>query len=67
MKQTRHTFASLMLSRGENPMWVAQQLGHSDLKMLRDHYGRWIPEEGGYVPKNDWNVTGLSLDSEQSE
>ena len=67
VKQTRHTFASLMLSRGENPMWVAQQLGHSDLKMLRDHYGRWIPEEGGYVPKNDWNITGLSLDSEDTK
>jgi integrase len=28
--QTRHTYASQMLSRGENPMWVAHQLGHKD-------------------------------------
>lgn len=59
IKQTRHSFASMMLSRGENPMWVARQLGHADLNMLRDHYGKWIDEseEKGYTPKNDWNCT----------
>lgn len=28
--QTRHTYASMILSAGESPMWVAQQSGHSD-------------------------------------
>lgn len=42
--QTRHTYASLMLSAGENPMWVAQQMGHRDWGMIRRVYGRWIPE-----------------------
>lgn len=41
--QTRHTFASLMLTRGENPMWVASQMGHKDWGMIRKVYGRWIP------------------------
>jgi integrase len=40
--QTRHTFASILLSRGENPMWVAQQMGHKDWGMIRKVYGRWI-------------------------
>jgi len=40
--QTRHTFASMMLSRGENPLWVAQQMGHKDWGMIRKVYGRWI-------------------------
>lgn len=40
--QTQHTFASMMLSRGENPMWVAEQMGHKDWGMLRKVYGRWI-------------------------
>lgn len=40
--QMRHTFASTMLSRGENPMWVANQLGHKDWGMIRQIYGRWI-------------------------
>lgn len=56
VKQTRHTFASLMLSRGENPMWVAKQLGHADLQMLKNHYARWLPEEGGYKPVNEWSI-----------
>lgn len=42
--QTRHTYASLMLSAGENPLWVASQMGHSDWGMIRKVYGRWIPE-----------------------
>jgi integrase len=41
--QTRHTYASLMLSAGENPMWVAQQMGHRDWGMIRKRYGRWLP------------------------
>lgn len=40
--QTRHTFASMMLTAGENPAWIATQLGHSDLSMLSRVYGRWI-------------------------
>ena len=34
----------MMLSAGENPMWVAQQMGHTDWGMIRRVYGRWIPE-----------------------
>lgn len=40
--QTRHTFASTLLSRGENPLWVAQQMGHKDWGQIRKVYGRWI-------------------------
>lgn len=28
--QCRHTYASMMLSSGKKPMWVARQMGHSD-------------------------------------
>lgn len=41
--QTRHTFASTMLSRGENPLWVAQQMGHKDWGQIIKIYGQWIP------------------------
>jgi integrase len=34
----------MMLSAGESPMWVAQQMGHSDWTMIARVYGRWIPE-----------------------
>lgn len=49
--QTRHTYASMMLSAGEHPMWVAQQLGHKDWAMIRKVYGRFMneaaPDAGG--------------------
>lgn len=42
--QTRHTYASMMLTAGEHPMWVAQQMGHRDWGMIRKVYGRFIPD-----------------------
>ena len=41
--QTRHTFASMMLSAGEHPMWVAQQMGHANWSMISQVYGKWMP------------------------
>lgn len=40
--QTRHTYATLALMSGANPMWVARQMGHSTMQMLLTRYGRWI-------------------------
>lgn len=42
--QTRHTYASMMLTAGESPMWVAQQMGHSDWGMIRRTYGKFIAD-----------------------
>jgi integrase len=42
MYQTRHTFASLMLGHGEDPLWVARMLGHAGLDMIFKHYGKFI-------------------------
>ncbi|GAB3727111.1 site-specific integrase [Luteimonas pelagia] len=39
--QLRHTAATLWLSAGENPTWIARQLGHSSLEMLYRTYARW--------------------------
>jgi len=41
--QTRHTAATLWLAAGENPEWVARQLGHSSTQMLFQTYSRYIP------------------------
>lgn len=41
--QTRHTYASMMLSAGEHPMWVAKQMGHASWLMIAQVYGRWMP------------------------
>lgn len=42
--QLRHTYASWALSSGENPLWVAQQLGHADVTTLFRVYARYIPD-----------------------
>ncbi len=57
--QTRHTYASMMLSGGENMMWVATQMGHTDIQMVMKTYGKWIPDtrvKRGYLPVNNWGA-----------
>jgi integrase len=44
--QTRHTFASTLLSTGGNPLYVAQQMGHKSTEMIMKTYGRWIDNDG---------------------
>lgn len=41
--QTRHTAASLWLAAGENPEWIARQLGHANTSMLFRVYSRYVP------------------------
>ncbi|WP_290680235.1 tyrosine-type recombinase/integrase [Halothiobacillus sp. 15-55-196] len=42
--QTRHTFASMMLSAGENIAWVAKMMGHGGLSMVSRVYGKWVQD-----------------------
>lgn len=39
----RHTYASLLLSNGESPVYVKEQLGHSKIGTTVDIYGHLIP------------------------
>lgn len=41
--QTRHTAATLWLAAGENPEWIARQMGHSTTRMLFTVYSRFVP------------------------
>ena len=41
--QTRHTAATLWLASGENPEWIARQMGHSSTEMLFRVYSRFVP------------------------
>ncbi|TRX57972.1 Arm DNA-binding domain-containing protein [Thalassomonas sp. M1454] len=43
MYETRHTAASLWLSSGESPEWIAKQLGHSTTEMLFRTYSKFVP------------------------
>ena len=41
-KQTRHTFATLMLQQGAPLDWLQRQMGHEDLETLIKHYWKYI-------------------------
>lgn len=67
--QTRHTYASILLSAGEHPMWVAQQMGHSDWTMIARVYGRWMPSadvNAGGKAESLWNPQGSRHDEKQA-
>lgn len=64
--QTRHTYASMMLSAGEHPMWVAKQMGHSDWTMIARVYGRWMPSaevEAGEKAELMWSTVKSDKDA----
>jgi integrase len=44
--QTRHTFATMMISAGEDIGWVKNMLGHFSLQMIFRYYYAWVPKKG---------------------
>ena len=63
MMQTRHTFATISLSEGENIGWVQHMLGHSSLQMIFTKYYAWMPKE----TRNDGSVMMSAYESIQGE
>jgi integrase len=59
--QTRHTYASMMLTAGESVMWVASQMGHTDWSLTAKRYARWIPSDmpdAGSKAEKLWSPSG---------
>jgi integrase len=54
---SRHTYISLSLATGENPMFVAKQVGHRDARTIFKNYAAYI--------KNDYD--GSKLDAELTQ
>ncbi len=55
--QTRHSYASMLLSNGENIAWIATQLGHINTEMVIRNYGKFIPDHNltiGYKLKGEY-------------
>jgi integrase len=53
MIQTRHSFATTALSLGENPLWIADVMGHSDTQMVLRIYAKFVKNA---VNSNDGNA-----------
>ena len=51
-RQTRHTFATMGLSAGVNPDYMAMQLGHSDTRMFHQVYSKWINSKRNIVERD---------------
>ncbi len=55
--QTCHTYASMLISRGETISWVSRQMGHEDVQTTLKCYTAWLPDttaKGGYSTRIDW-------------
>ena len=61
--QTRHTYATLNLMVGANPMWVAKQLGHANMQMVLTVYAKWI--EGADKSQENAKLDSLFEDNGQ--
>lgn len=56
---TRHTAATLWLAAGENPEWIAKQMGHATTEMLFRVYSRYVPN----LTRNDGSAFNRLLSS----
>ncbi|WP_373035502.1 tyrosine-type recombinase/integrase [Sulfurimonas sp.] len=45
LHNTRHTFASMMLNNGIDPMWVSNTLGHENLDITLKVYAHFMPKK----------------------
>jgi integrase len=41
----RHTYASMLISQGENPKYISSQMGHSSIMITLDRYGHLFKDE----------------------
>jgi integrase len=67
MYQTRHTYATLNLMAGANPMWVARQLGHASMQMLLSVYSKWIDQADKSREKSKLDSAFFSTNAPQKE
>ncbi|MGA3085765.1 MAG: site-specific integrase [Thermodesulfobacteriota bacterium] len=56
MKQIRHTFATMALSSGENPLRIAKVLGHRNTEMLIKVYSKYIENANGTADGENFSL-----------
>lgn len=56
-RQTRHTYATLMLLAGAKPAFVSRQMGHANSQMFFKTYSKWLDSEDDWREVRKLNVT----------
>jgi integrase len=63
----RHTFASLLIQRGESLAYVKEQLGHSSIQITVDLYGHLVPGANRSAVDRLADATGRNLTATDEE
>lgn len=45
IRQSRHTFASMMLSQNEDILWVSKMMGHTDKSLTLNTYSKYVKQK----------------------
>lgn len=57
VRQTRHSFATMMLSKGEDILWVSNMLGHTETSLTLNTYSKYVKQKkikrGGFLDEID--------------
>ncbi|MDQ1264520.1 MAG: integrase, partial [Campylobacterota bacterium] len=65
LHNTRHTFASMMLNNGIDPLWVSKTLGHENLQITLNTYTHYMPKKEkmsiGFLEKRYKSGTNFDL------
>lgn len=62
----RHSFATLLISQGENVKFVQSQLGHASIQTTLDRYGHLLPESHKEAGKRLDDTLGIGRQLEDS-
>ncbi len=63
--QCRHTYATLNLMAGANPMWVSRMMGHANMQMLLTTYSKWI--DGADKNKEKQKIESIFENAEKNQ
>lgn len=58
-RQTRHTYATLMLIAGVKPAFVSRQMGHANSQMFFKTYSKWLDSDDDWREVEKLNVTSF--------
>lgn len=61
--ETRHSFASIMLQKGEEALWVSKMLGHKNLAVTLQFYAAFLPDKN--ITRAEF-LRGLDFNAEPS-